>query len=101
MPVRLNLRLLRNTCPQPQPGGMFFVLCFFAFTSLTTMDLLMMERKMVLREVRGEQVEPVGGWVCEQMGGCRATDEGKYPSRSCMALQRAACRAGVGSCCPG
>lgn len=33
---------------------MFFVLCFFAFTSLTTVDLFQMERKMVIREVRGE-----------------------------------------------
>jgi hypothetical protein len=33
---------------------MFFVLCFFAFTSLTTVDLFMLERKMVVREVRGE-----------------------------------------------
>lgn len=32
---------------------MFFVLCFFAFTSLTTVDLFQMERKMVMREVRG------------------------------------------------
>lgn len=34
---------------------MFFVLSFFAFTSLTTVDLFMMERKMVMREVRGER----------------------------------------------
>ncbi|KAL4458955.1 hypothetical protein ABPG75_013820 [Micractinium tetrahymenae] len=43
---------------QNRVGGMFFVLCFFAFTSLTTVDLLMMERKMVLREVRGGYYRP-------------------------------------------
>ena len=47
------------TPPNPPPttsptGAMFFVLCFFAFTSLTTVDLFQMERKMVVREVRGE-----------------------------------------------
>jgi hypothetical protein len=34
---------------------MFFALVFFAFTSLTTVDLFMLERKMVVREVRGER----------------------------------------------
>ena len=40
--------------PALPAGAMFFVLCFFAFTSLTTVDLFMLERKMVVREVRGE-----------------------------------------------
>ena len=39
---------------------MFFSLCFFAFSSVTTVDLLMMERKMVVREVRGEQAAVPG-----------------------------------------
>ncbi len=42
-------------------GAMFFVLCFFAFTSLTTVDLFQMERKMVVREVRGEHRQ-CKGW---------------------------------------
>ncbi|EFN53179.1 hypothetical protein CHLNCDRAFT_136987 [Chlorella variabilis] len=43
---------------QNRVGGMFFVLSFFAFTSLTTVDLFMMERKMVMREVRGGYYSP-------------------------------------------
>lgn len=36
-------------------GGIYFALAFFAFSSLTTTDLLMAERRLVLREVRGAQ----------------------------------------------
>lgn len=44
------------------------MLCFFAFTSLTTVDLLMMERKMVLREVRGEwRQAPPGAGRCRSV----------------------------------
>ena len=46
---------------------MFFVLCFFAFTSLTTVDLFQMERKMVVREVRGE---PSASCCVGGGGGC-------------------------------
>lgn len=35
-------------------GGVYFTLAFFAFSSLTTTDLLMAERRLVVREVRGE-----------------------------------------------
>ncbi|KAL4431621.1 hypothetical protein ABPG77_001463 [Micractinium sp. CCAP 211/92] len=51
---------------QNRVGGMFFVLCFFAFTSLTTVDLLMMERRMVLREVRGGFYRP-GSYLLAKM----------------------------------
>ncbi|GAB4823317.1 hypothetical protein N2152v2_010363 [Parachlorella kessleri] len=38
---------------QNRAGGLFFALAFFAFTSLTTTDLLTAERRLVVREVRG------------------------------------------------
>lgn len=38
---------------QDRLGGAFFSLAFFAFTSLTTTDLLLAERRIVAREVRG------------------------------------------------
>ena len=38
---------------QDRLGGCFFALAFFAFTSLTTVDLVMTERRIVAREVRG------------------------------------------------
>lgn len=38
---------------QNRAGGLFFALAFFAFTSLTIVDLLMGERRIVNREVRG------------------------------------------------
>jgi hypothetical protein len=43
---------------QNRAGGLFFALAFFAFTSLTTVDLLMGERRMVRREVRGGYYRP-------------------------------------------
>ena len=39
-------------------GGTFFALSFLAFTSLTTVDLLMNERTVVLREVRSRFYRP-------------------------------------------
>ena len=38
-----------TTGAQNRVGGMFFVLAFFGFTSLTTIDLLMSERRLVAR----------------------------------------------------
>jgi hypothetical protein len=43
---------------QNRAGGIFFALAFFAFTSLTTVDLLMEERRLVGREVRGGYYAP-------------------------------------------
>lgn len=54
----LSPQLLTVQTLGPFAGAMFFVLCFFAFTSLTTVDLFQMERKMVIREVRGEPSSP-------------------------------------------
>ena len=54
-PPHIQLYLCFRPAPAALPAGaVFFVLCFFAFTSLTTVDLFMLERKMVVREVRGE-----------------------------------------------
>jgi hypothetical protein len=39
-------------------GGTFFALAFMAFTSLTTVDLLMNERRVVEREARGGYYSP-------------------------------------------
>jgi len=43
---------------QNRMGGTFFALSFLAFTSLTTVDLLMNERTVVLREVRSRFYRP-------------------------------------------
>lgn len=43
---------------QNRMGGSFFALAFLAFTSLTTVDLLMNERTVVLREVRSRFYRP-------------------------------------------
>ena len=43
---------------QNRMGGTFFALSFLAFTSLTTVDLLMNERTVVLREVRSHFYRP-------------------------------------------
>ena len=43
---------------QNRMGGTFFALAFLAFTSLTTVDLLMNERTVVLREVRSRFYRP-------------------------------------------
>ncbi|KDD77010.1 ABC-2 type transporter, partial [Helicosporidium sp. ATCC 50920] len=43
---------------QNRAGGLFFALAFFAFTSLSTVDLFVAERKMVAREVRGGYYSP-------------------------------------------
>ena len=43
---------------QNRMGGTFFALAFLAFTSLTTVDLLMNERSVVLREVRSKFYRP-------------------------------------------
>lgn len=43
---------------QDRLGGVFFALAFFAFTSLTTVDLIMTERRLVSREVRGGYYRP-------------------------------------------
>jgi hypothetical protein len=40
-------------------GGTFFALAFLAFTSLTTVDLLLNERQVVMREVRGGYYSPI------------------------------------------
>lgn len=48
-----------NTGVQNGMGGTFFALAFFAFASLTTVDLLMNERAVVTREVRGGYYSPV------------------------------------------
>lgn len=53
--------------PHPMPpagvqnrmGGTFFALAFFGFASLTTVDLMMNERAVVMREVRGGYYNPV------------------------------------------
>lgn len=44
---------------QNRMGGTFFALAFLAFTSLTTVDLLMNERSVVMREVRSRYYRPV------------------------------------------
>ncbi|KAL4857919.1 ATP-binding cassette sub-family G member 2 [Chlorella vulgaris] len=49
---------LTNTGVQNRMGGTFFALAFLAFTSLTTVDLLINERQVVTREVRGGYYEP-------------------------------------------
>lgn len=43
---------------QNRMGGTFFALAFLAFTSLTTVDLLMNERTVVMREVRSKFYRP-------------------------------------------
>lgn len=43
---------------QNRMGGTFFALAFLAFTSLTTVDLLMNERAVVMREVRSRFYNP-------------------------------------------
>jgi ABC-type multidrug transport system ATPase subunit len=43
---------------QNRMGGTFFALAFLAFTSLTTVDLLMNERAVVVREVRSGYYSP-------------------------------------------
>lgn len=43
---------------QNRMGSTFFALAFLAFTSLTTVDLLMNERDVVMREVRSGYYEP-------------------------------------------
>lgn len=43
---------------QNRAGGVFFALAFFAFTSLTSIDLLASERKLVAREVRSGCYSP-------------------------------------------
>jgi len=43
---------------QDRLGAIFFSLAFFAFTSLTTVDLIMNERRIVSREVRGGYYNP-------------------------------------------
>jgi hypothetical protein len=43
---------------QNRLGGTFFALAFLAFTSLTTVDLLMNERAVVTREVRSGYYAP-------------------------------------------
>lgn len=42
-----------NVGVQNRMGGTFFALAFLAFTSITTVDLLILERAVVVREVRG------------------------------------------------
>lgn len=42
-------------------GGLFFVLAFFAFTSLSAVDLFMNERRLVFREIRGVRGDQVPG----------------------------------------
>ncbi len=39
--------------PPPPPGAIFFSLCLFGFTSLTSVDALVRERALVAREVAG------------------------------------------------
>ena len=40
---------------QNRGGAIYFSLALFAFTSLTTTDLLMAERRLVWREARGKR----------------------------------------------
>ncbi|KAL6782577.1 hypothetical protein ACKKBG_A07350 [Auxenochlorella protothecoides x Auxenochlorella symbiontica] len=47
-----------NVGVQNRMGGTFFALAFLAFTSLTTVDLLINERAVVAREVRGGYYRP-------------------------------------------
>ncbi|KAL4457602.1 hypothetical protein ABPG75_012467 [Micractinium tetrahymenae] len=49
---------MTNIGVQNRMGGTFFVLAFLAFTSLTTVDLLITERQVVTREVRGGYYNP-------------------------------------------
>ncbi|KFM28717.1 putative ATP-dependent permease [Auxenochlorella protothecoides] len=44
---------------QNRAGGLFFILAFFAFTSLTAVDLFMAERRLVMREIKGGMYHPV------------------------------------------
>ncbi len=48
---------------QDRLGAIFFSLAFFAFTSLTTVDLIMNERRIVSREVRGGYYNPATYYV--------------------------------------
>jgi ABC-type multidrug transport system ATPase subunit/ABC-type multidrug transport system permease subunit len=48
---------------QDRLGAVFFSLAFFAFTSLTTVDLIMNERRIVSREVRGGYYSPAAYYV--------------------------------------
>jgi len=48
---------------QNRGGGVFFSLAFFAFTSLTTTDLLAAERRLVMREVRGRRAQHSRSWM--------------------------------------
>lgn len=48
---------------QDRLGAIFFSLAFFAFTSLTTVDLIMNERRIVSREVRGGYYSPATYYV--------------------------------------
>jgi ABC-type multidrug transport system permease subunit len=47
-----------NVGVQNRMGGTFFALAFLGFTSLTTVDLLINERQVVTREVRGGYYHP-------------------------------------------
>lgn len=47
-----------NVGVQNRMGGTFFALAFLAFTSITTVDLLILERAVVIREVRGGYYRP-------------------------------------------
>jgi ABC-type multidrug transport system ATPase subunit len=48
---------------QDRLGAIFFSLAFFAFTSLTTVDLIINERRIVSREVRGGYYSPAAYYV--------------------------------------
>jgi hypothetical protein len=56
-------------------GAIFFSLAFFAFASVTTVDLLVNERRLVEREVRSGYYRPVSylaakGGLCRQAPSC-------------------------------
>lgn len=49
----------------PCAGGVYFGLAFFAFTALTTTDLLMAERRLVAREVHAGCYRPATYLACK------------------------------------
>ena len=74
-------------------GGTFFALAFLAFTSLTTVDLLLNERQVVAREVRGGYYSPISYLISKL-----TLDAGE---RTRTAPARAASRVRAGPGCVG
>jgi hypothetical protein len=68
-------------------GSTFFALAFLAFSSLTTVDLLIAERQVVTREVRGGYYHPAAYLLSKlTLDGCKCRFERAF---RCQSLQSA------------